>query len=219
MNKLTSIIRTVIAFLAICLITIPVFADTMAMGAQNKIAPNTTEQIRKRLVSLSTYGVFDDLSFQINGSTVTLTGYASRPTLKSDAEREVSTVEGVQSVVNKIEVLPLSQMDDRIRLKTYLAIYRNPNLRKYSTGSSFMPTLMPLWAAGGITNNPPVGWNPIHIIVKNGNVTLTGAVDRDMDKTIIGMAANQVSGVFSVKNDVVVASASGKHDNTRKAES
>jgi hypothetical protein len=101
-------------------------------------------------------------------------------------------------------------MDDSIRLKTYLAIYRNPSLKKYSTGSGFMPRLTPLWAAGGVTNNPPVGWHPIHIVVKNGNVTLTGTVDRSMDKQIAGMAANRVSGVFAVNNNLVVANPGAK---------
>lgn len=209
-NKFASMFKAGITVVAVTVMTIPVFADPR---------PNISEQIRKQLVSLPSYGVFDDLSFQINGSTVTLTGYASRPILKSDAERSVSKIEGVQSVVNKIQVLPLSQMDDQIRLKTYLAIYRNPSLRKYSTGSGFMPRLTPLWAAGGITNNPPIGWHPIHIIVQNGNVTLTGVVDREMDKTIAGMAANQLSGVFAVTNNLAVASGDAKHDNTRKAES
>jgi hyperosmotically inducible periplasmic protein len=209
-RKFASTFRTGMAFLAISVITIPVFADP---------GPNTSEQIRKQLVTLSSYGVFDDLSFQIDGSVVTLTGYASRPILKSDAERSVRKIEGVQSVVNKIQVLPVSPMDDRIRLKTYLAIYRNPSLQRYSTGSGFTPRLTPLWAAGGITNNPPIGWHPIHIIVQNGNVTLTGVVDREMDKTIAGMAANRLSGVFGVTNNLAVASSDAKHDNTRKAES
>lgn len=222
-NILTSSFRTGIALLAIAATVIPLRADTAstvkppAMTKQNNPGAITAEQIRKQLASLSSYGVFDDLSFQLNGSAVTLNGYASRPILKSDAERVVLSVEGVQSVVNSIEVLPLSPMDDNIRLKTYLAIYRNPSLQRYSTGSGFMPRLTPLWAAGGITNNPPMGWNPIHIIVKNGNVTLTGIVDRGADKTIAGMAANRVRGVFGVTNGLTVARNDAKHDNTNKA--
>lgn len=174
-------------------------------AADGEQVRRTAELIRKKLVTLPNYGVFDDLSFTINGSEVTLNGYASRPTLKTDAARVVRSVEGVELVVNKIEVLPLSNFDDQIRLRAYMAIYRNPNLRRYSTGGPLMmPRMTPLWAAGGITQNPPVGWNPIHIIVKNGNVTLTGVVDRDMDKQIIGMAVNRVSGVFSVNNDLNV---------------
>lgn len=214
-NRIASSARSGIALLALSVIAVPVFAapadtsTTTVTGSHQKKA-NTYEQVRKRLISLSSYGVFDDLDFRVNGSTVTLTGYASRPILKSEAERIVASVEGVRSIVNKIEVLPLSQMDDSIRLKTYLAIYRNPSLKKYSTGSGFMPRLTPLWTAGGVTNNPPVGWHPIHIIVKNGRVTLTGMVDRNMDKQIAGMAANRVSGVFAVNNDLVVANPGAK---------
>lgn len=220
--KHTSLTRS-IAFLAILATAVPVWADTApsspAITTSKKQPASMTEKIRKSLVTLPKYGVFDDLNFQVNGSTVTLRGYASRPILKSDAERTVASIEGVQSVINRIEVLPLSPMDDNIRLKTYMAIYKNPNLQRYSTGSGFMPGLTPRWAAGGITNNPPVGWNPIHIIVKNGNVTLTGIVARQADKTIAGMAANRVSGVFAVKNGLIVASDNNKADNTVKADS
>ena len=215
-NRIASSARSGIALLALFVIAAPMFAgpaDTSTKSvtaSQQKARQNTSEQIRKQLATLTSYGVFDDLNVRIDGSTVTLTGYASRPILKSDAERTVASVEGVRSVVNNIEVLPLSQVDDSIRLKTYLAIYRNPSLKKYSTGSSFMPRLVPLWAAGGVTNNPPVGRHPIHIVVNNGKVTLTGTVDRDMDKQIAGMAANQVSGVFAVNNDLVVANRGAK---------
>ena len=209
-HKLNSILVVGVAAAAVML-ALPARADTHEESVQSLTARNkkqvlqTAEAIRKSLVTLPNYGVFDDLKFTIRGGEVTLAGYASRPTLKTDAERVVRSVEGVDSVVNKIEVLPLSLFDDQIRLNTYMAIYANPNLRKYSSGRPFlMPRLSPLWAAGGITNNPPLGWNPIHIIVKNGNVTLTGVVDRDMDKRIIGMAVNRVPGVFTVTNDLTV---------------
>ena len=201
------------ALAALVIMALPVQADApsgnfppLASTKQQYIL-KTSELIHKNLVTLPNYGVFDDLSFSMRGSEVILKGYASRPTLKKDAERIVKSVEGVKSVVNKIEVLPLSGFDDQIRLRTYLAIYRNPNLRKYSSGGPLLPMRSPAWTAGGITNNPPVGWNPIHIIVKNGKVTLTGVVDRDMDKQIIGMAVNRVPGVFSVNNNLGVGTA------------
>jgi hyperosmotically inducible periplasmic protein len=210
LDRVTSVLAVWVSLAAAGVAALPVYADTktdniqsLASGNQNQIL-RMAEQIRKNIVTLPNYGVFDDLKFAIQGGEVTLSGYASRPTLKSSAEKVTRSVEGVESVVNKIEVLPLSRFDDQIRLKTYMAIYMNPNLRKYSSGRPFTPMLTPLWANGGITNNPPVGWNPIHIIVKNGNVTLTGVVDRDMDKQIIGMAANRVPGVFSVANDLAV---------------
>ena len=210
MQTRNRLLKGSVAVATIVAVTLPLYADTSGANLPKPAISNQqafqkmTESIRKNLVTLPNYGVFDDLSFSIHGSEVTLNGYASRPTLKSDAERIVKSTEGVTSVVNKIEVLPLSRFDDQIRLRAYLAIYRNPTLRRYSTGGPMMPMRSSLWMAGGITNNPPLGWNPIHIIVKNGNVTLTGVVDRDMDKQIVGMATNQIPGVFSVSNDLRV---------------
>jgi hyperosmotically inducible protein len=210
MKTKNKLLKGSVAVVMIAAVTLPVYADTPGATLPQPALTNQqalqkmAKSIRKNLVTLPNYGVFDDLSFSIQGSEVTLNGYASRPTLKSDAERIVKSTEGVTSVVNKIDVLPLSRFDDQIRLRAYLAIYRNPNLRRYSTGGPLMPMFSPAWMAGGITNNPPLGWNPIHIIVKNGNVTLTGVVDRDMDKQIVGMATNQIPGVFSVSNDLRV---------------
>ena len=210
-NITKKFVRVGVALAAAMAMVLPMYADAPSTRAQpltNNDQPKvlrTAELIRRNLVTLPNYGVFDDLKFSINGSEVTLDGFASRPTLKTDAARVVESVEGVESVVNRIEVLPVSSFDDQIRLRAYVAIYRNSSLRKYSTGGPIMPRLSPMWLAGGITNNPPIGWNPIHIIVKNGNVTLTGVVDRDMDKQIIGMAANRVPGVFSVNNELSIA--------------
>jgi osmotically-inducible protein OsmY len=210
MQTRNRLLKGSVAVATIVAVALPLYADAPATSLQQPAVSNQqavqkmTESIRKNLVTLPNYGVFDDLSFSVRGSDVTLNGYASRPTLKSDAERIVKSTEGVRSVVNKIEVLPLSRFDDQIRLRAYLAIYRNPTLRRYSTGGPLVPMGSSLWMTGGITNNPPLGWNPIHIIVKNGNVTLTGVVDRDMDKQIVGMATNQIPGVFSVSNDLRV---------------
>src|SRR6266700_6910147 len=74
------------------------------------------KEVRHELISLPYFGVFDDLGFTVNGSTVTLMGEVTRPTLKSDAENVVKHIEGVDRVVNNIEVLPLSPNDDRLRL-------------------------------------------------------------------------------------------------------
>jgi hyperosmotically inducible protein len=146
---------------------------------EDRIARET----RHELVMLPFYSVFDDLSYKVEGDTVTLYGAVTRPTLKSDAERAVKRIEGVEKVVNNIEVLPLSPNDDRIRRAVYRAIYSQPGLDMYSLRA--VPT--------------------IHIIVKNGNVTLTGAVGNEGDKTRAGIAANGVSGVFSVKNEIQVS--------------
>lgn len=155
-------------------------------NAQETNSPKTQERIVKEvhhvLVMLPFYSLFDNLSYKVEGSTVTLMGQTVRPTIKSDAERAVKRIEGVEKVVNDIEVLPVSPNDDRIRRAVYRAIYSQPGLDMYALRA--VPT--------------------IHIIVKNGNVTLEGAVGTQMDKTRAGVAANGVSGVFSVTNNLRV---------------
>src|SRR5262249_6400340 len=137
------------------------------------------KEVRHELVMLPYYSVFDNLAYRVDGSKVTLFGQVVRPTLKSDAENVVKRIEGVTSVNNQIEVLPVSPNDDRLRLALFRAIYSQPPLQRYAQGA--VP--------------------PIHIIVKNGNVTLEGAVGTEGDKNIAGIAANGGSGVLQVKNN------------------
>jgi hyperosmotically inducible periplasmic protein len=166
------------------------------------------KEVRKDIVTQSLYGVFDNIHFGIKGGdTVILRGQASRPTLKKDIENSVKRISGVKSVVNEIEVLPLSPNDDRIRATVYASIYGYGPLQRYTSNRGGPRGAMPSVArrAGGITQDPPIGWHAIHIIVKNGNVTLVGVVDSEADLSLVGMRANIVSGVFSVDNDLVVA--------------
>jgi len=139
--------------------------------------------IRHQLLTLPYYGVFDDLGFAVDGGTVTLLGEVTQPVLKDDAGRSVKRVEGVTNVINRIEVLPLSPNDDRIRRDAYRAIYGDPTL---STRYGFraLPS--------------------IHIIVKNGHVRLEGVVANEMDRNIAGIRANGVGGAFSVDNQLKV---------------
>jgi hyperosmotically inducible periplasmic protein len=139
-------------------------------------------EIRHELVMLPWYGVFDHLAYKVDGYNVTLLGQVTRPTLKSDAENVVKQIEGVETVTNNIEVLPLSPQDDRIRLATYRAIYGHNVLNRYALQA--VP--------------------PIHIIVKNGHVTLEGMVMNEMDRNVANIQANQVPGVFSVTNNLRV---------------
>jgi len=102
--------------------------------------------------------------------------------LKSDAERAVKGIEGVEKVDNQIEVLPPSPMDDQLRLRLYRAIYGYPSLQRYALGVQ----------------------KPIRIIVKSGRVTLEGVVDNEADKNTAGIRANSVPGIFSVTNNLQV---------------
>jgi hyperosmotically inducible periplasmic protein len=176
------------------------------------------KEVQKRIASLSNLGVFDWLTFGIRGKTVILRGYASTPSLKSDAARALKGLSGVESVDNQIEVLPLSPNDDRIRTAVYNRIYTQPSLRKYNAnqgtvGQALGPGGRGMAAmAGGITNNPPRGFQAIHIIVKNGNVTLYGVVNNAGDSAIAEMQANSTPGVFSVDNDLIVPGAPGKSE-------
>jgi hyperosmotically inducible protein len=151
--------------------------------SEAKYREKLLKEVRHQLVMLPWYSVFDNLAYQVDGDKVTLYGQVVRPTLKSDAEAAVKSIEGVASVVNNIEVLPVSPMDDQLRRAVYRAIYGEPALSRYSIQA--VPS--------------------IHIIVKNGNVTLEGAVDNETDKNLAGLRANGVPNVFSVKNNLVVA--------------
>src|SRR6202167_294146 len=162
----------------------PAIQDNQMTGAMpQKSFDRIVKEVRHELVMLPYYGVFDNLAYKVDADgTVTLLGQVARPVLKSDAGNVVKRIEGVTRVVNNIEVLPTSMMDDRIRRAVYRAIYGNSVLSPYQLRA--VP--------------------PIHIIVKNGHVTLEGVVAREMDKTIANMQANKVSGVFSVTNNLVV---------------
>src|SRR5579871_87710 len=176
-------------------------------SAQEQATLRLATEIRKQIVTLPQYGVFDHIHFAIQGGdTVILRGEASRPVLKSSAENVVKRIEGVKAVKNEIEVLPASPNDDRIRAAVYSSVYGFAPLQKYTSnrgGGSRMPSVAR--AAGGITNDPPIGWHAIHIIVNRGNVTLTGVVDSEADLNMAGVRANLVSGVFSVDNDLQIA--------------
>ena len=129
------------------------------------------------------HGVFDDLAFRVDGSTVTLLGSATHPTLKSDAENVTKRIEAITRVNNQIEVLPLPPIDDQSRMAEYRAIYGNPSLAtRY--GYRALPS--------------------IHIIVKNGYLTLEGVVADQGDKGSINVRAKSVPNVSSVTSDLQV---------------
>lgn len=171
----------------VMLLAVLSFALPIAAFGQMEIASPTQarlqKEVRHELLMLPWFGVFDNLEYQVDGDTVMLLGAVTRPTLKSDAENVVKHIEGVQHVVNNIDVLPPSPMDDKLRLVLFRTIYRDPSLEKYALGVQ----------------------KPIRIIVRNGRVTLEGAVDSEMDKNVAGIRANGVPGIFSVTNNLRVA--------------
>ncbi len=168
--------------LSLALAGVLVAAPNLAAATTSSEDSALIKKIRRELVTLPFYGVFDNLAYSVDGETVTLSGQVNRPTLKTDAERVVKRIEGVNNVVNRIEVLPLSPYDDRVRLAVLRAVYLQPALQRYALGA--IPS--------------------IHIIVRNGNVTLEGVVLHESEKNIAFLQANGVSGVFSVTNNLRV---------------
>jgi hyperosmotically inducible periplasmic protein len=142
------------------------------------------DQVRKRILKLPQYEVFDSINYRVNGNTVTLSGKVRNAINKSDAERSVKKIPGVGRVVNEIEVLPLGSFDESIRRRLYQQISRTGGLSRY------------LW-----TVNPPV-----RLIVDRGHVSLEGFVSNRGDYNTMNVIANSVSGVFSVTNNLVVNS-------------
>ena len=153
-----------------------------ASTGQERMQDRISREVHHELVMLPQLSIFDNLQYKVEGSKVILSGDVNNAILKDSAEKVVKKIEGVDSVENKIEVLPPSQNDDRIRRQVARAIFNDDRLFRYSMGS--VP--------------------PIHIIVKNGHVTLEGVVDSQADKDSAALRANGVPGVFSVENHLTV---------------
>jgi len=172
------LVSSVVILLSLVTLSFTQDRNQLSARAQERIA----REVRHELLMLPYFGVFDNIAFKVEGSTVTLLGQVVRPTLKSDSENVVKHIEGVEKVDNQIEVLPVSPMDDGLRLRLYREIYGFPALEKYALGVQ----------------------KPIRIIVKNGHVTLEGVVDNEADKKMAGLRANGVPGIFSVANNLRV---------------
>ena len=169
----------------------PILAMAHSAGAraqnqrEERLQQRLIMEVRHQLVMLPWYSVFDNLEYKVEGDKVILMGQVTRPVLKSDAEGAVKSIEGVSSVVNNIEVLPPSPMDDQIRRAVYRAVYGEAGLSRYSIQA--VPS--------------------VHIIVKGGHVALEGVVDTQADKDLAYLRANQVPNVFSVDNHLRVSGA------------
>jgi hyperosmotically inducible protein len=178
-----SVVFAVLAMALVASAALAAEENTAATAGSTPAQLRLAKQVRHELVMLPFYSVFDNLTFSVEDpGTVILSGHVVRPTLRSGAERVVSRLEGVNKVVNKIEVLPLSGFDDRLRIATYRALFSRPGLDRYAL---------------------PVN-SPIRIIVKNGEITLVGVVARKGDKDLAGIVANGISGAFKVTNELVV---------------
>jgi osmotically-inducible protein OsmY len=140
------------------------------------------KEIRKELVTLPFFGVFDWLEGKVEpDGTVFLAGQVTRPTLKKDAQRRVEKVEGVERVINQIEVLPLSPNDDRLRRAVFRELF-NFNSPLFRYGQQPIPS--------------------IHIIVSRGKLVLKGVVANKGDSDIANIRARGVPGLFEVRNDL-----------------
>ena len=144
--------------------------------------PQLSHEIRHQLSVLPYYSVFDYIAFTLDGNKVTLTGYVMRPTLRANAEAAVKSLEGVASVQNMIEVLPKSPADDDSRRAVYRAIFEDSTLQRYAV------------------SEVPV----IHIVLRNGEVTLEGVVGTEAEKGLASTRASGVSGISAVKNNIAV---------------
>jgi hyperosmotically inducible protein len=139
-------------------------------------------EVRHQLAMIPQFTVFDNLAYRVDGRTVVLYGQVRNAVIKDVAEKSVKRLEGVERVENKIEILPASFNDDRIRRQVARAMFRDARLSSYAI--------------------QPVP--PIHIIVKNGHVNLEGVVRTQTDKDDAFIRANGVPGVFSVQNNLKV---------------
>ena len=193
---------------SICAMVLILTGATAPTGAQGG---SPVEEIRKQLLKLPYYGVFDFLAFSYDRGNVTLMGYAFSPNLKASAERAVKRAPKVDQVINNVEELPVSTNDDELRWKLYYNIYGDSFLSRYAPGGGM------LWGMRSAYHGPfspmnggpflayeAAGDYPIHIIVKSGHVTLLGIVDNEADKNVAGMRAREVPGSFSVENQLVV---------------
>ena len=150
--------------------------------SEDKTLANLPREIHHQILVLPFYSVFDFITFTIDGSKVTLRGYVLRHTLKDHAEAAVKSIDGVDSVVNQIEILPTLASDDDIRRAVYRMLYEDSALAHYA-----------------VQNVPP-----LHIIVKNGSVSLEGSTESLADKNLAASLASSAANVHSLKNNLVV---------------
>ena len=164
----------------------PVVKDygNMKVATGDPVEAKIAKEVRHEILMLPWYSLFDDLEFSVQGRTVTLSGFVAseHAVTKSDAENAVKHIEGVDKVINNIQVLPPSPLDTQVRQQVYGALAQTGGLSRY------------FWEAAP----------SVHIIVQNQRVTLAGFVDSEGDKNLATIAANGVPGVFQLTNNLRV---------------
>ena len=178
---------------------------TAGTSAETVTSQETTRSLRRALERLPYYGVFDYMSFQVERGVVTLNGYAISGSLRYAAETAARRTSGVDEVANRLEVLPASQEDDRIRWATFYRVYTDAFLSKYASGGDITVRREIHQARQWGFAYQPLGLYSIHIVVRHGRTTLYGLVDNEADKQIAEVRAREVTGVFAVTNELEVA--------------
>jgi hyperosmotically inducible periplasmic protein len=199
MKSKTSRIRTFLIVIALFMA-----APILRAAEPQPEDARTTEDIQRALLRLPYYGVFDYLTFQYDRGTVTLSGFAYRATLQSDAVKAVKRVSRVDNVIDQIELLPVSQNDDRIRWSTYYRIYGDAFLSRYAPGGG-LSRIDRRFSGPRFPGSEPFGYYPIHIVVQRGRTMLLGVVDSESDRTAAGFRAREVPLTFGVENELLVA--------------
>ena len=170
--------RKYFLFFAMLVGSLIVFSEGISAQTSSRL----DRQIRKEILTLPYYNVFDAIGYEVNGDTVTLNGYVVRPTTKKDAEESIADIDGVRRVVNNIVVLPLSLSDDRIRQRVLQTLANRGGLYRYFMGT-----------------NPS-----IRIIVNRGRVSLEGYADTKGDSNLAYVLTRGVSGTFGVTNNLKI---------------
>jgi hyperosmotically inducible protein len=201
MNAPIHVLRVSLVGLAL----LAALGSTRNVSAQTVASEETVRSVRRMLERLPYYGVFDYIVFRVDRGTVYLAGYSFEGRLKRDAETATKRASGVNDVANKIEVLPASPNDDRIRWETYYRIYTDDFLSRYAPGGQ-LGVLQELRDEPLFPGMQPVGLYGIHIIVRNGRTMLLGIVDRAVDRQVAEVRAREVTGVFEVENGLTLAS-------------
>ena len=179
--KMKAVLKRMVALGAALVLAASAAVAAPAEQGRRSASGQLAEKVRKELVTLPWYGVFDNLAYEIDGSTVTLSGQVVQPSTRKDAERRVRRLAGVERVVNRIEVLPLSSFDDSIRVAAYRTLFGwNSPLFRYGRGVD--PS--------------------IHIVVNHGHLTLEGVVANEGDRRLANALVSSLPGVFSVTNNL-----------------